>query len=861
MAKALYDNRAETADELAFRKGDILTVIEQNVKGNAGWWRCSLHGRQGIAPGNRLQLLANPKQDEPPTYVSHYLSRCQSTGPNIYQVPSTTSFEAPSNFTPPHPPHPNTLFLYFTPSHGLPLLPPVSVLLNGAISNTVQINSLYLTGNKVGDSMGGSGELTVYFAGETQGPLPTRGDEEKFLRYVLLVPRQVYDVPPSVCRDGPTRNGMYDIPAPCTLPSPCKPDWSNGLLENNESKERRASVQALYDVPVPHTEATVSTQASYDTPPTKYSPLWADRPDFGTAINRLEAGTGYNTPHTPAKYGPALAREALYDIPTSREQAKSPSRNPGIYDIPVNNLKATQDPRNIYDIPTATASQLQVAVGQERPLNASNNGVRVLEVPLQASRDLAKFSQEKTESPETSASPTRATPSTAPPIAAAPKLAQEITLDLDSAIERLVKLQQRVADSVASMMAFVSSKWRLLEHLEQHIEEIRLASQKIMESLGALMGFVKGVRVNSARLTDCNVQNRLCKQLQILEDSHHIMVETSQALHGCQWSLSALVVSQPQANPDSLDRFVMVTRTVPEDVKRLLSIIIANGKLLFKRLEKPEDNKPEETSSPTKQPVLSYHLSLHRRCNGNYIGQRGSLSISPNKDFTSKPSVMPRFKRTQTEDCDYVHLQRKEEFELEQKKESIREKKPPPATQVTLLMSLRFCLRERLLDSGKKGVTVWVNLVTHLLFFQPKDVKANKLVEGNRLSQKEGRSASSSSEHCRMFLNALHKAIVSFNGCMDGGQPPEALIKHSKVIIMIGQKLVDMMCRESEAKEVHKEVLSTSNQFCNVLKNLAMATKRAVVQPNATAGHEIREHVVEISQHAEHFRALLELKP
>uniref|UniRef100_A0A4W3J4H9 SH3 domain-containing protein n=1 Tax=Callorhinchus milii TaxID=7868 RepID=A0A4W3J4H9_CALMI len=707
MAKALYDNRAETADELAFRKGDILTVIEQNVKGNAGWWRCSLHGRQGIAPGNRLQLLANPKQDEPPTYVSHYLSR-----------------------------------------------------------------------------------------------------------YVLLVPRQVYDVPPSVCRDGPTRNGMYDIPAPfgreapegaklrnsCTLPSPCKPDWSNGLLENNESKERRASVQALYDVPVPHTEATVSTQASYDTPPTKYSPLWADRPDFGTAINRLEAGTGYNTPHTPAKYGPALAREALYDIPTSREQAKSPSRNPGIYDIPVNNLKATQDPRNIYDIPTATASQLQVAVGQERPLNASNNGVRVLEVPLQASRDLAKFSQEKTESPETSASPTRATPSTAPPIAAAPKLAQEITLDLDSAIERLVKLQQRVADSVASMMAFVSSKWRLLEHLEQHIEEIRLASQKIMESLGALMGFVKGVRVNSARLTDCNVQNRLCKQLQILEDSHHIMVETSQALHGCQWSLSALVVSQPQANPDSLDRFVMVTRTVPEDVKRLLSIIIANGKLLFKRLEKPEDNKPEETSSPTKQPVLSYHLTRARLLVTVLDGLSLSLSLS-------------------------VALQRKEEFELEQKKE------------------------------------IWVNLVTHLLFFQPKDVKANKLVEGNRLSQKEGRSASSSSEHCRMFLNALHKAIVSFNGCMDGGQPPEALIKHSKVIIMIGQKLVDMMCRESEAKEVHKEVLSTSNQFCNVLKNLAMATKRAVVQPNATAGHEIREHVVEISQHAEHFRALLELKP
>lgn len=45
-AKALYDNIAETVDELAFRKGDILTVIEQDTDGMAGWWLCTLRGRQ-----------------------------------------------------------------------------------------------------------------------------------------------------------------------------------------------------------------------------------------------------------------------------------------------------------------------------------------------------------------------------------------------------------------------------------------------------------------------------------------------------------------------------------------------------------------------------------------------------------------------------------------------------------------------------------------------------------------------------------------------------------------------------------------------------------------------------------------------
>lgn len=47
-AKAIYDNIAESVDELAFRKGDILTVIEQNTDGLDGWWLCSLRERQVI---------------------------------------------------------------------------------------------------------------------------------------------------------------------------------------------------------------------------------------------------------------------------------------------------------------------------------------------------------------------------------------------------------------------------------------------------------------------------------------------------------------------------------------------------------------------------------------------------------------------------------------------------------------------------------------------------------------------------------------------------------------------------------------------------------------------------------------------
>ncbi|XP_024143725.1 embryonal Fyn-associated substrate isoform X2 [Oryzias melastigma] len=57
LAKALFDNPSESPEELAFRKGDILMVLDQEKTIGPGWWVCSLHGRQGIAPANRLRLL------------------------------------------------------------------------------------------------------------------------------------------------------------------------------------------------------------------------------------------------------------------------------------------------------------------------------------------------------------------------------------------------------------------------------------------------------------------------------------------------------------------------------------------------------------------------------------------------------------------------------------------------------------------------------------------------------------------------------------------------------------------------------------------------------------------------------------
>ena len=57
LAKAVYTNDAEAADELSFKQGEILHVIEKDPNGLEGWWLCQLRGKTGIAPGNRLKEI------------------------------------------------------------------------------------------------------------------------------------------------------------------------------------------------------------------------------------------------------------------------------------------------------------------------------------------------------------------------------------------------------------------------------------------------------------------------------------------------------------------------------------------------------------------------------------------------------------------------------------------------------------------------------------------------------------------------------------------------------------------------------------------------------------------------------------
>lgn len=59
--RALYDFTPSEAGELAFRKGDIVAVLESVYK---DWWKGSLRGQTGIFPLNYVEKLQDPTQEE-----------------------------------------------------------------------------------------------------------------------------------------------------------------------------------------------------------------------------------------------------------------------------------------------------------------------------------------------------------------------------------------------------------------------------------------------------------------------------------------------------------------------------------------------------------------------------------------------------------------------------------------------------------------------------------------------------------------------------------------------------------------------------------------------------------------------------
>ncbi|XP_056324567.1 cas scaffolding protein family member 4 isoform X2 [Danio aesculapii] len=746
-ARALYANTAETEDELAFCKGEIIMVLEKNVVGSTGWWKCALRGRQGLAPANRLAPLSPAEAEQ---IAAKRDCSTNHSHQSIYQTPIALS-KSPAT-----PIYEDMKTIYKVPPQGV-CSPNKQEDPEGTRPLHDGLSAHPRTGADIYDVPNLLRKSCLF----TATTLPPFGTSP--------VP---FDFPvPSITEDSKKPLCCYS-----TMPNPSKSEW-------------------IYDVPVfpqkqgcePGNCDTLppkdidSTTALYDILPAR---IWPERKHC--PIQPL-----YDVPKPsisltqPCSFDENSPNSSIYDVPPCFRQTKTTVVQPRQQSPPEMDSKNGQEPLEYRGKPGPLYDQLHRWPSRGRtPFRQPLEGT--VRRNNEGTRDHQRSSTVSTSS--TASSSSRSSCDSFMLSSPEPEPLREIILSQEEAGNKLLELKEAVCQSVPKLMLFVSSQWRSREHLGQHLHQIRTASEDVTDSIDSFLNFALDVRGNAQRLTDSNLQTRLLKQLSIVEDSGLILQQAASALRDLGWRLDVLAQDAGQSQmPDHLERFVMVARTVPEDVKRLVSILNANGKLLFRVEVKEPEMVANEGSSEGRN---------HKRC---------------------EPMV-----DSGIDESDYVQLQTTAEIDQEPKptKNSFKSKRNG--------------------DSLKKQVS--------------------KPQSGSPCNPIQTSRKCAISDHCRLYFGAIQKAISVFISSLNEDQPPEKFISHSKLVIMVGQRLVNTLCSEAKSREASEEMLAMSNQLCAQLKQLALVTKKAALNfPDKLAVQEAQDIAKELAQRAQHFRTSLDV--
>ncbi|XP_076186648.1 enhancer of filamentation 1 isoform X1 [Aptenodytes patagonicus] len=813
MARALYDNVPECAEELAFRKGDILTVIEQNTEGLEGWWLCSLHGRQGIVPGNRVKLLIGPVvQDSPAQDMSNSGLMHQSFNQQkIYQVPSShASARDPVYQVPPS--HLNQGIYQIPTGHGLvgqdiyQVPPSMQRCIDGpALTNKV---------------------IT-----------PVRSGQGYVYEFPSKYQKDTYDIPPVR-----PLQGIYDIP-PTSVKGPALP------VPMGEAK-----ALGVYDIP--------PAKGVYATPPS------ACRNDTGPRENLQ----GFSSP-----VGHSVRPEGVYDIPppitkaTEKELNKfSPEslllpdgvpQKQNVYDIPMNHQNhflgqqiAAQ--KDVYDTPRGIAFPGQQTGLSESLIPEGREGVYDVPPPvLQDTKGLQdvtdginRLSFSSTGSTRSNMS-TSSTTSKDSSFSASTAQDKRLILDPDTAIERLYRLQQMVETAVNNLMAFVTADWRSYAYMEKHINEIHTAVDKVEQLLLEYLQFAKGSAANASCLSEFSLLNKMRREVQRLEDSHQILTQTSHDLNSYNWSLNVLAVNRLQNKCDDLDRFVMVARTVPDDAKQLTTTISVNAEVLFKQALSSSrfKNIPENIMNTPDYVYDNPHMQHHGEKAQNHCS---SLPPLLSKGQHPHNTTSDSSEKSWMDDYDYVHLQGKEEFERQQKE----------------LLEKENIIKQSKMELEHHQINQFQRLEQEITKPVENDISKWKPPQALQIANSTAASHDSQlllfySDQCETHFNSLLNAIDAFFSCVNASQPPRIFVAHSKFVILSAHKLVfigDMLTRQVTTQDICNKVMNSSNQLCELLKSVVLATKMAALHyPNTAALQKMVDRVTELSHHAQLFKLSL----
>ncbi|XP_069460606.1 breast cancer anti-estrogen resistance protein 1 isoform X2 [Ambystoma mexicanum] len=849
LAKALYDNVAESPDELSFRKGDIMTVLERNTQGLDGWWLCSLHGRQGIVPGNRLKILVgmyDKKQAGPGPGTSHPEHPLPHQAPSGNHQGVYNAQPASSQYTPMHPAYPsqeedNTYLipaqslgqegLYQVPQ-GAQSPPAKKPILHQKNLHHHLLQSKAQDIYRVPQSMNSPQDLY-------QVP-PSKNPAHELYQIPVSVAKplqDIYQVPPSCA---PRMEDIELVPPFTTSPQSIyqvPQPMEKGSWEATNAPEKVLLPPRV--IPVNECDSANPEQDEYDVPRHLLSggplEIYDVLPTRGGPPPSSYSKEIYDIPPTSKGNCDGATREDTYDTPPRK--LGGPVFLQDVYDIPrgahTGKVSLENEEEYIYDVPPQPdreAKAVEDLTGNFKRLSASSTG--------STRSNISNSSLDTIPVKESAVVPPK------PPV-------RELNVDLDVAMEMLAKLQHNVASSVSHLMSFISGSWRSHQQMEIHAQAIKTSAENVQTRVREFLEFARGAVSNATQASDRTLHTKLSKQLQKMEDIYQALLKHSQALDSCNWALNALVINKPGTS-DDLDHFIMYSRGIPDDTKQLASFLHGNASLLFKRTRQKSVVVDAQTGLENARHTANT-LSIYQTCQSEKPSIQSRPLPSPPK-FVAGESPDGPCENNESgwlEDYDYVHLQGKEEFEKTQKelleKGNIMWQSKEQLVQQPLKQF--EWLEPEVMRPINNDISNWT---------PPAHYKQTP----SALSTSDKQLLLFYLEQCETNVTTLTNAIDAFFTSVTSNQPPKIFVANSKFIILSAHKLVfigDTLSRQAKAQDIRTKVTHYSNLLCDMLKEIVIATKMAALQyPSPSAAMDMVDRVKDLGNGTQQFRIVLE---
>ncbi|XP_045127238.1 breast cancer anti-estrogen resistance protein 1-like isoform X2 [Portunus trituberculatus] len=807
IARALYDNDAESPDELAFRRNDLLTVLEQNTAGLEGWWLCSLRGRQGICPGNRLRILPGVYDTgSGVTSLSGLVPRPGATSPGPRtQRPTSNKVVTPRRV--------GDVYTYDTPraltqaSHLDYDVPP----------------SKHSTIDTSGSRLSRSSSLR-YDAPRSH----VRSSLDQY-----DIPRSQYDSPKNrPLYDSPKAQQHYDSPRP----HPEGQRMGGGVVRSM-IKGIRGGMPATvtpgdnlqeYDVPRP---TNTNQEVQHDMPPSDRSSgvsvMSCESSQLSTSSSASSLAPSESL--SLSSYGGSSNRSSLeshdvYDIPpeprkVGSQRPKLPPREgkdlKDAYDVPRNVLAAGSE---MYDTPPSRMPRSLVIRG--------TGGEGVYDVPPQVSRDVRQ--QDCVDSAPNRLS--SGSDSSGGEIDLS--YGKDLPLEYDSALETLVKLQQEVYSAIEKLsLVHKNASWRAKDTMEEREEELKNLVSRLLQSVTAISEFGQGSVINASQNGERGIARRLQRLIEPVNKIASIIEESLTRIRKGAWR-AALTCG---TNPENFNQLATIAHSLVDDVHLLANTIQNKGMFIFK-----------------KSPALD--TSGYTRQQGIDDEEKTPVQERPLPDLPNKKPFENLYEndtKNWLEDYDYVNLETRATVEREH--EDIKKELP-----ADLRKSFDNLVKQSqlIVDSDHEKV------------IQKSDqtqISVQKRGGNNTLDPNDKQVINFYGSQSEVHLKHLNTAIDAFLLTIENNQPPKVFIAHSKFVILNAHKLVyigDTVHRTVVNPEVRTRVLNCSNALSDQMKHTVTAAKTAALQfPSVTAVQAMVDSFVAVSHLANNLKQAISVTP